>query len=336
MSVSPVSIPYASDIRHDWTAEQASEIYQAPLNDLLYRAHTIHRRTFDPNQIQLSSLLSLKTGACPEDCAYCPQSVHHDSAMQAEPMMDPRTVITAAKAARTAGATRFCMGAAWRSPKDRDLPLLEEIVRGVKAIGLETCLTLGMLTERQAVRLAQAGLDYYNHNLDTSPEYYPRVITTRTYTDRLRTLHHVRAAGIAVCSGGILGMGESAADRIGLLLQLANLPRHPESVPINLLVQVQGTPLAASEPLDPFEFIRTVALARILMPCSVLRLSAGRDHMTDEMHALCFFAGANSLFYGEKLLTTGNSAVSRDNSLFTRLGLRPQTGGGRLDAPASD
>lgn len=310
-------------IRHDWTRREITALYDQPFNDLLYEAQTIHRTAFTSNQVQLSTLLSIKTGRCSEDCAYCSQSARHATELRDENLISVGQVLQAAREARDAGASRFCMGAAWRSPKDRDLPQLVEMVKGVKALGLETCLTAGMLSESQSRTLSDAGLDYYNHNLDTSPDYYSEIISTRTFQDRLDTLQHVREAGLRVCSGGIIGMGESRDDRIGLLGALANLPEHPDSVPINLLVPVKGTPLGETEPMDPFEFVRTVAVARILMPRSVVRLSAGRDRMSDEMHALCFFAGANSIFYGESLLTTPNAGTDRDRSLFARLGIEP-------------
>ncbi len=312
------------DVRSDWSLEEVRALHALPFSDLIHRAQTAHRRYFDPNQVQVSTLLSIKTGACPEDCAYCPQSVRYDTGLEREALMDPATVIERARAARDSGATRFCMGAAWRSPKDRDLDAVEAMVRGVRELGLETCATLGMLTKPQAARLASAGLDYYNHNLDTSRDFYGEVITTRTYQDRLDTLAAVRDAGIHVCCGGILGMGEAAEDRVALLHTLATLDPHPESVPVNNLVQVEGTPLAGSAPLDPIEFVRSIALARILMPRSHVRLSAGRAAMSDEMQALCFLAGANSIFYGEKLLTTGNPDTASDLALFGRLGIRPE------------
>lgn len=315
-------------LRHDWTFPEALAIYQLPLNDLLFQAHSIHRRWFDPNSIQLSTLLSIKTGACPEDCAYCPQSVRHKAAVESEPLLEIEQVVAAARRARDAGASRFCMGAAWRRPKEKDFQKVLSLVESVKALGLETCMTLGMLTREQAERLKDHGLDYYNHNLDTSPEYYGSIITTRTYQERLDTLERVRQAGLAVCCGGIVGMGESPGDRVKLLLQLANLSHHPESVPVNLLVQVEGTPLNGTPVLDPLEFVRCIALARVLMPRSVLRLSAGREQMSDELHALCFFAGANSIFHGEKLLTTPNASSGRDNTLFERLGLRAAVSSG--------
>jgi biotin synthase len=313
-----------TDMRHDWSSQEVLGLFGAPFMDLLFRAQAVHRRHFAPNTVQLSTLLSIKTGACPEDCAYCPQSVRHDTGVKAEPLMQVDAVVAAAREAKANGATRFCMGAAWRSPKDRDLDQVAQMVGAVKGLGLETCLTLGMLKPEQARRLGEAGLDYYNHNLDTSPDYYGKIITTRCYEDRLETLGHVRAAGIKVCCGGIVGMGEARADRAGLLRTLANLPEHPESVPINNLVQVEGTPLQGLPQLDPLEFVRTLAVARILMPKSYVRLSAGRTEMSDELQALCFLAGANSIFYGEKLLTTGNPQNDRDRALFERLGLTPE------------
>ena len=311
-------------IRSDWTLDEVRALHALPFSDLIHFAQTAHRRHFDPNQVQVSTLLSIKTGACPEDCAYCPQSIRYDTGLEREALMEPAAVVARAHAARAAGATRFCMGAAWRSPKDRDLERVVEMVRGVAELGLETCATLGMLTKPQALRLREAGLDYYNHNLDTSEKYYGEVITTRTYQDRLDTLAAVRDAGINVCCGGILGMGEQAEDRIAFLHTLATLDPHPESVPINNLVQVEGTPLAGTPALDSIEFVRIVALARILMPRSHVRLSAGRAQMSDEMQALCFLAGANSIFYGEKLLTTGNPDTASDHALFGRLGIRPE------------
>ncbi|MGH8249471.1 MAG: biotin synthase BioB [Steroidobacteraceae bacterium] len=312
------------DVRSNWTLDEVRELHALPFNDLIHDAQVAHRRHFDPNQVQVSTLLSIKTGACPEDCAYCPQSIRFDTGLEREALMDPAAVLARARAARDSGATRFCMGAAWRSPKDRDIEAVAEMVRGVAELGLESCATLGMLTPAQAARLAAAGLDYYNHNLDTSAEYYGEIITTRSYQDRLDTLAAVRDAGIRVCCGGILGMGESAADRVGLLHTLATLEPHPESVPINNLVQVEGTPLAGTAKLDPIEFVRIVAIARILMPRSHVRLSAGRAGMSDELQALCFLAGANSIFYGEKLLTTGNPDTASDHALFARLGIRPE------------
>ncbi|MGL5759382.1 biotin synthase BioB [Plesiomonas sp.] len=289
--------------------------------DLLYRAQQVHRQYFDPNHVQVSTLLSIKTGACPEDCKYCPQSARYQTGVEAERLLEVESVLESARKAKLAGSSRFCMGAAWKNPKARDMPYLVKMVEGVKQLGLETCMTLGMLTSDQAETLADAGLDYYNHNLDTSPEFYQQIITTRTYDDRLNTLAHVRSAGMKVCSGGIVGMGESAQDRAGLLVQLANLPTHPESVPINMLVKVAGTPLADAEDLDAFTFIRTIAVARIMLPRSFVRLSAGREKMNDQMQALCFMAGANSVFYGCKLLTTPNPEEDSDVRLFSRLGI---------------
>jgi biotin synthase len=308
--------------RHDWSLEEVEELFALPFNDLLFRAQTAHRAHFDPNEVQISSLLSIKTGACSEDCAYCPQSVRHDTGLRREALLPVSAVLDAAASAKAQGATRFCMGAAWRSPKDRDIERVAEMIAGVRALGMETCVTLGMLTDAQTRRLKEAGLDYYNHNLDTSEEYYSEIISTRTYQDRLDTLERVREAGIHVCCGGIVGMGESDLDRAKLLLTLANLPLHPDSVPINMLVQVEGTPLAGTEKLDPLTFVRTVAVARVLMPRSRVRLSAGRAEMSDEMQALCFLAGANSIFYGETLLTTDNPVADSDRRLFRRLGMR--------------
>ncbi len=313
-----------ASIRHDWTREQALSLFALPFNDLMFRAQQVHRQHFNANQVQLSTLLSIKTGACPEDCKYCPQSAHYDTGLDREKLMEVERVIEAAKEARASGASRFCMGAAWRSPGERDMPAVLHMVREVKALGLETCMTLGMLDAGKARRLAEAGLDYYNHNLDTSPEFYGEIITTRTYQDRLETLDHVRQAGMKVCAGGIVGMGEGQKDRAGLLVQLANLPVQPESVPINMLVKVAGTPLESQEDLDPFDFIRTIAVARIMMPASHVRLSAGREEMNDQMQALAFMAGANSIFYCEKLLTTANPKANQDMELFRRLGITPE------------
>lgn len=308
-------------VRHDWQREEIAALFALSFNDLLFRAATVHRQHFDPNAVQVSTLLSIKTGACPEDCKYCSQSGHHNTGLEKEKLLEVQKVLEEARAAREKGASRFCMGAAWRSPRDKDMPYVLEMVRQVKAMGLETCMTLGMLSEEQAGALAEAGLDYYNHNLDTSPEYYGQIISTRTYNDRLQTLAHVRDAGMKICAGGIVGMGENRNDRIGLLQQLANLPAHPESVPINMLVKIEGTPLESVADLDNFEFVRTIAVARILMPQSFVRLSAGRQEMNDEMQSLCFFAGANSIFYGEKLLTTDNPETNHDQRLFERLGI---------------
>jgi biotin synthase len=294
-----------------------------PFSELVFRAQDVHRQHFDPAEVQISTLLSIKTGGCPEDCGYCPQAAGYESGVPASKLMAVEAVLAEANAAKAKGAQRFCMGAAWRSPKDHDLETVCTMIEGVKALGLETCVTLGMLTGPQSARLKQAGLDYYNHNLDTSPEYYGKIITTRVYQDRLDTLEHVRAAGINVCCGGIVGMGEDPADRAGLIATLASLPVPPESVPINALVAVEGTPLARAEPIDPIDFVRVIAAARITMPRSFVRLSAGREAMSDEAQALCFLAGANSIFYGETLLTTKNAAVSRDEALFAKLGIRP-------------
>jgi biotin synthase len=306
-----------------WTVAEASALYNLPFNDLLFRAQTVHRANFDPNRVQLSRLLSIKTGGCPEDCAYCSQSVHHESGLSASKLMEVERVIAEARKARDAGATRYCMGAAWRNPKPRDMEAVVAMVKGVKALGMETCMTLGMLDRAQSEQLSHAGLDYYNHNIDTSERYYSKIITTRNFADRLETLENVRAAGMKVCCGGIVGMGEEADDRIAMLTTLANLPEHPESVPINMLIPIPGTPLASAEPIQPIDFVRTVAVARIMMPESVVRLSAGRTAMTDEMQALCFFAGANSIFVGDTLLTAGNPENDKDMDLFRRLGLQP-------------
>jgi len=319
--------PHASadpSIRHDWTRDEILGLFALPFNDLMFQAQSLHRRFFDPNQVQVSTLCSIKTGACPEDCKYCPQSARYDTGLERERLMAVEKVLEEARAAKAGGATRFCMGAAWRSPRNRDLGYVTDMVKGVKELGLETCMTLGMLDQNQARTLAEAGLDYYNHNLDTSPEYYGEVITTRTYQDRLETLDNVRQAGMKVCCGGIVGMGEEQTDRAGLLQQLATLPDHPESVPINMLVKVAGTPFADLDDMDPFEFVRTIAVARILMPKSHVRLSAGREDMNEQMQALAFLAGANSIFYGEKLLTTANPEANQDMRLFQRLGIRPE------------
>jgi biotin synthase len=312
-----------SPIRHDWTREEIGALFDLPFPELMFRAQTAHRQHFDPTEVQISTLLSIKTGGCPEDCAYCPQSARYDTGVRAEKLMALETVLAEARAAKSAGASRFCMGAAWRSPKDRELDAVCEMVEAIKALGLETCATLGMLTAAQARRLKESGLDYYNHNLDTSPEFYGQIITTRVYQDRLETLDHVRAAGIHVCCGGIVGMGETRADRVGMIAALAGLPVHPESVPINMLVRVAGTPLGDEPMLDPLEFVRTIAVARITMPRAVVRLSAGREDMNEETQALCFLAGANSIFYGPKLLTTPNPERDRDRVLMEKLGLSP-------------
>ncbi|MGE0666429.1 MAG: biotin synthase BioB [Sphingomonadales bacterium] len=310
-------------IRHDWTLEQIRALFDLPFSDLVFRAQSVHRQHFDPNKVQLSTLLSIKTGGCAEDCAYCPQAARYDTGVDAGKLLPLDEVLEDARRARDAGASRYCMGAAWRAPKDKDLDKVIDMVRGVRAMGLETCVTLGMLKAEQARRLKGAGLDYYNHNIDTSEEFYGEIITTRCYEDRLETLEHVRDAGLNVCCGGIVGMGESRDDRAGMLMTLANLPKHPESVPINMLVQVAGTPLFGQETLDHFEFVRTIAVARVMMPESFVRLSAGRETMDDATQALCFLAGANSIFYGEKLLTTANPENNRDARLFDRLGIEP-------------
>jgi biotin synthase len=319
--MSLVSAP--GPLRHDWSRTEVEALFALPFPVLLHQAAEAHRANFDPAEVQVSTLLSVKTGGCPEDCAYCPQAQRYHTGVEATKLMDTGAVVERAKAAKAAGASRFCMGAAWRSPKDRDIPKVAEMIREVKALGLETCATLGMLSGDQATALKDAGLDYYNHNLDTSPEFYGDIIKTREYQDRLDTLTHVRDAGMKTCCGGIVGMGETRRQRAAFLQTLANLPAHPDSVPINRLVQVEGTPLHGTSELDPFEFVRTIAVARLLMPRSMVRLSAGRESMSDELQALCFMAGANSIFYGEKLLTTGNPDTERDLALFERLGLRP-------------
>ena len=310
-------------LRHDWQRDELLALMDLPLPELLFQAASVHRQHFDPSQVQVSTLLSVKTGGCPEDCAYCPQAQRYQTGVDAQKLMSTEAVLDKARQAKAAGASRFCMGAAWRSPKDRDIPKVAAMIAGVKALGLETCATLGMLSEPQAEALKAAGLDYYNHNLDSAPEFYGQIVQTREYQDRLDTLAHVRQAGMKTCCGGIVGMGETREQRAGLLQALANLPAHPDSVPINRLVQVPGTPLHGTVGLDPFEFVRTIAVARIAMPQSMVRLSAGRETMSDELQALCFAAGANSIFYGEKLLTTGNPDVERDQALFARLGLQP-------------
>ncbi|ALB62139.1 Biotin synthase [Cronobacter condimenti 1330] len=307
-----------------WTLSQVTELFEKPLLDLLFEAQQVHRQHFDPRHVQVSTLLSIKTGACPEDCKYCPQSARYKTGLEAERLMEVEQVLDSARKAKAAGSTRFCMGAAWKNPNDRDMPYLEQMVQGVKAMGLETCMTLGTLSDAQAQRLGEAGLDYYNHNLDTSPEFYGNIITTRTYQERLDTIEKVRDAGIKVCSGGIVGLGETVTDRAGLLLQLANLPTPPESVPINMLVKVKGTPLADNDDVDAFDFIRTIAVARIMMPTSYVRLSAGREQMSEQTQAMCFMAGANSIFYGCKLLTTPNPEEDKDLQLFRKLGINPQ------------
>jgi biotin synthase len=327
MTIEPTATlrsPPAKAPPHDrWTTAAARALFELPFADLIFRAQSVHRARFDANEVQMSTLLSIKTGGCPEDCGYCSQSSHFDTGLKATKLMALDEVREAAARAKAGGAQRFCMGAAWREPKDRDIDALCEMVRGVKDLGLETCMTLGMLTQSQAQRLADAGLDYYNHNIDTGPDYYAKIVTTRTMQDRLDTLEHVRASGMAVCCGGIIGMGEAREDRIGMLVVLANLPTPPESVPINALMKIKGTPLGESAALDPFEFVRTIAAARIMMPQSVVRLSAGREQMSEELQALCFLAGANSIFIGPKLLTTANPAKEKDDALWAKLGVRP-------------
>jgi biotin synthase len=330
MSFAPVidvipSADVSGRTRNDWSRAEVRALFNLPFSDLVYEAQRIHRLHFDPHEVQISTLLSIKTGGCPEDCAYCAQSAYYETGVKAEKLMRIDAVLAEARAAKAAGAQRFCMGAAWRSPKDRDLDQVCKMIEGVKALGLETCVTLGMLTHSQAARLKHAGLDYYNHNLDTSPEYYEKIITTRTYQDRLDTLDAVRAASIHVCCGGIMGMGETIEDRVGMITVLASLPRHPESVPINLLMQVDGTPVSLGQKTDPFDIVRMIAVARITMPASVVRLSAGRDSMSEETQALCFLAGANSIFYGPKLLTTPNPDQDRDMKLLEKLGMRPMS-----------
>ena len=321
----PASLTSISPLRHDWRLAEVEALFELPFMDLLFRAQQVHRAWHAPNRVQMSTLLSIKTGGCPEDCGYCPQSVHYDTGVAREETLPLATVVEAARRAKEAGATRFCMGAAFRSPKKKDIERVGEMVREVRALGLETCATLGMLAPEQARELKEAGLDYYNHNVDSSEDYYKRIISTRTYQHRLDTLEAVREAGLKVCSGGIVGMGETRTDRAGMLVTLANLPEHPQSVPVNQLVRVQGTPLAEGEGVDSFEFIRTIAVARLLMPAAQVRLSAGREQMSDETQALAFMAGANSIFYGEKLLTTGNPDVERDRSLLARLKIQPET-----------
>ena len=324
MTLASAPSAQTTTIRNDWTKAEVEALFAMPFNDLLFNAQVVHRQHFNPNEVQVSTLLSIKTGACPEDCKYCPQSARYDTGLEKERLLEIEKVIQRAKEAKQVGSTRFCMGAAWRNPRDRDMPYILKMVEEVKSLGLETCMTLGMLTRDQAVALKQAGLDYYNHNLDTSPEYYGDIITTRTYQDRLNTLENVRAAGMNVCSGGIVGMGETVSDRASMLVQLANLPEQPQSVPINMLVKVKGTPLDSVEDLDYFEFIRTIAVARIMMPKSHVRLSAGREAMNEQMQALCFMAGANSIFYGCKVLTTSNPDTHEDVMLFKKLGINTE------------
>lgn len=326
LAMAPLSSPPFSGVsaepRHDWRLEVVLDLLALPFNDLLFQAQTVHRAHFDANRVQVSRLLSIKTGSCPEDCKYCPQSSHYDTGLEKEKLLEVETVLEAARAAKESGASRFCMGAAWRGP-GRDFDTVLRMVEGVKSLGLETCASLGLLTGEQAHQLKDAGLDYYNHNIDTSEDHYEQVITTRSYQDRLDTLDHVREAGLKVCCGGIVGLGEERTDRAKMLMTLANMPKHPESVPINLLIKIPGTPLEENAQVDPFDFVRTIAAARIMLPRSLVRLSAGRQGMSDEMQALCFLAGANSVFCGEKLLTAGNASPDQDKSLFGRLGLRP-------------
>lgn len=323
MSVQTAQAFVSHNQNSTWTRVDALSVYSQRFNDLLFQAHTVHRKYFDANRVQLSRLLSIKTGGCQEDCGYCSQSAHHETGIKASKLMDVENVIVEARKARDAGATRYCMGAAWRSPKARDLDPIIVMIEGVRALGMETCMTLGMLTRDQADKLKRAGLDYYNHNIDTSESYYAEIITTRSFSERLETLDHVREAGMKVCSGGIVGMGEEAGDRVDMLVTLANLPEPPDSVPINMLIPIPGTPLADTPPIEPIEFVRTIALARIMMPKSFVRLSAGRTAMSDELQALCFFAGANSIFVGDTLLTAGNPGEDKDTALFRRLGVEP-------------
>jgi biotin synthase len=327
--IQPNEARAAFPIRHDWSIAEIEALFALPFNDLIFQAQCAHRAFFPANEVQLSTLLSIKTGGCSEDCAYCPQAARYQTGVEAEKLMAVEAVLGEARRAKESGASRYCMGAAWRELKDRDVDQICDMVKGVRDLGLETCMTLGMLTEDQAQRLGDAGLDYYNHNIDTSPEFYGEIITTRTYEDRLNTLAHVRAAGMKVCCGGIVGMGEEIKDRAGMLATLANLPEHPESVPINMLVQVEGTPLSGTDKLDPLQFVRTIAVARIVMPASMVRLSAGRETMSDEVQALAFLAGANSIFCGPKLLTTTNPERNRDAALFERLGITPMALEGR-------
>jgi biotin synthase len=316
------------EVRHDWTREEIRALFAQPFPDLMFQAQSVHRMHFDPAEVQISTLLSIKTGGCPEDCAYCPQAAQYETGVKAEKLMAVEAVLEEARAAKAGGATRFCMGAAWRSPKDRDMDKVCAMIEGVKALGMETCVTLGMLSSPQTLRLKEAGLDYYNHNIDTSPEHYGDIITTRTFQDRLDTLERVRAAGINVCCGGIVGMGEKPDDRVGMIHALATMPDHPQSVPINMLVQVEGTPVSHGQQLDPFDFVRTIAVARITMPRSMVRLSAGREEMSEETQALCFLAGANSIFYGPKLLTTPNPGRDKDMALLDKLGMAPMDANG--------
>ncbi len=333
-STSPASAEnFSSPLRHDWTLSEVEALFQKPFNDLIFQAQLAHREHFDPNQVQVSTLLSIKTGACPEDCKYCPQSGHYNTGLEKEKLMEVKKVLEEAQRAKASGATRFCMGAAWKNPPAKDMPYIIEMIKGVKELGLESCMTLGMLSEDQASELAQAGLDYYNHNLDTSPEFYGNIITTRTYSDRLNTLSFVREAGMNVCSGGIVGLGETERDRAGMLVQLSNMPKHPESVPINMLVKVAGTPLEDVDAVEGIDFVRTIAVAKIMMPASNVRLSAGREQMSDELQALAFLAGANSIFLGDKLLTTANPEANKDRQLFEKLGINKGHDWGELLAP---
>ncbi len=311
------------ELRHDWTTEQAQDLYDTPFNDLLFMAQSIHRQHFEPNSVQMCQLHNIKTGGCPEDCGYCSQSVHHKTGVDATRLSEVETVLAEARKAKAGGATRYCMGAAWRNPKDRDMDAICAMIEGVRDMGMETCMTLGMLSDEQMPRLKEAGLDYYNHNIDTSERYYKEIVSTRTFGDRIDTLGRIRDAGIKVCSGGIVGMGEQAVDRVDMLVTLANLPEHPDSVPINMLIPIKGTPLGDSKRIDPIDFVRTIALARIMMPLSYVRLSAGRTEMSDETQALCFFAGANSIFVGDRLLTTDNPGEDSDSRLFDKLGISP-------------
>lgn len=312
-----------ANVRHDWDRAEVEALFALPFNDLIFHAQTVHRKWFDPNEVQKSTLLSIKTGGCAEDCAYCSQSAKYDTGLSASKMMEVQKVIAGARRAKEAGSSRYCMGAAWREPKDRDMNAIVAMIEGVRALGMETCMTLGMLSPEQTIRLKDAGLDYYNHNVDTSEEFYPSIITTRTYQDRIDTLERVREAGINVCSGGILGLGEERGDRAGMLMTLANLTEHPQSVPINMLIPIEGTPLGDNAQIEAIEFVRTIAVARIMMPKSIVRLSAGREWMSDETQALCFLAGANSVFMGEELLTTKNPALEKDEKMFDTLGLKP-------------
>ena len=323
MEVKELNTKKTAKTRHHWNLKELEALFNLPFNDLLFQAHSVHRNNFPANSVQISTLLSIKTGGCPEDCKYCPQSAHYETSVKKEKLLDVQEILNQAQKAKAAGASRFCMGAAWRSPKDKDIPILVDVISGVKSLGLETCMTLGMLSKSQAKSLSDAGLDYYNHNIDTSEEYYNEIITTRTFQDRLDTIANISESGMKTCCGGIIGMGESNEDRLKMLLTLANLPEPPQSVPINMLVKVKGTPMEANSTVDNFDFVRMIAIARIIMPKSYVRLSAGREEMSDEMQALCFFAGANSIFYGEKLLTQPNPSQNKDMQLFKRLKITP-------------